>query len=232
MAAAALPLSMWAPSSGGKGFTALLVFSALIGILVSLASWCFLEGVHALQQWVYTDLPGQVGFASVPWWWPLAGALRGRRHHRGRHSPAPGARRPHACPGPEGRAAHPADRAPRGPAGGDRHHQPGDGVGSRGAPDRPGRRSRPPDRASDQEGRARSRVDRAGRRRELRGHLHRLRQPAHRGRHHDRGRRLGRADAHPDAPARAHRRRGRLARLHGHGVAHRPQLGRVRDQSH
>ena len=55
----------------GKGFTALLVFSALIGILVSLASWCFLEGVHALQQWVFKDLPGELGFAAVPWWWPL-----------------------------------------------------------------------------------------------------------------------------------------------------------------
>ena len=55
----------------GRGFTALLVFSALIGILVSLASWCFLEGIHALQQWVFKDLPGELGFAAAPWWWPL-----------------------------------------------------------------------------------------------------------------------------------------------------------------
>ena len=49
----------------------LLVLAALVGLLVSAASWCFLEGVHELQVWVYEDLPGEVGYHAVPVWWPL-----------------------------------------------------------------------------------------------------------------------------------------------------------------
>jgi len=43
----------------------------VIGVLVSLASWAFLELVHAIQVGVYTDLPGDLGFDTVPSWWPL-----------------------------------------------------------------------------------------------------------------------------------------------------------------
>ena len=42
------------------------MFSALIGVVVSLASWAFLELIHALQQWVYTDLPSALGFDTAP----------------------------------------------------------------------------------------------------------------------------------------------------------------------
>lgn len=49
----------------------LLVLAAFIGIIVSLVSWLFLEGVHALQQLVYQTLPETLGFAQAPWWWPL-----------------------------------------------------------------------------------------------------------------------------------------------------------------
>ena len=27
--------------------------------------------MHALQIWLYEDLPDGLGFATVPWWWPL-----------------------------------------------------------------------------------------------------------------------------------------------------------------
>jgi H+/Cl- antiporter ClcA len=54
-----------------RAFRRLLVFSALIGVLVSLASWGFLELIHALQQGVYEDLPGALGFDTAPTWWPL-----------------------------------------------------------------------------------------------------------------------------------------------------------------
>jgi H+/Cl- antiporter ClcA len=49
----------------------LLVVAALVGVLVSLASWAFLELVHLLQQEIFDKLPGQLGFAAEPWWWPL-----------------------------------------------------------------------------------------------------------------------------------------------------------------
>lgn len=47
------------------------MLAAVIGVLVSLASWAFLELVHAIQVGVYTDLPGDLGFDTVPSWWPL-----------------------------------------------------------------------------------------------------------------------------------------------------------------
>ncbi len=49
----------------------LLVVAAIIGVLVSLASWGFLELIHQMQQWVYKDLPNGLGFAGAPPWWPL-----------------------------------------------------------------------------------------------------------------------------------------------------------------
>jgi H+/Cl- antiporter ClcA len=54
-----------------RPYRRLLILAALIGIVVSLASWAFLELTHALQQWVYTDLPKSLGFDNEPWWWPL-----------------------------------------------------------------------------------------------------------------------------------------------------------------
>ena len=49
----------------------LLVFAAVIGVVVSLASWAFLELINQIQIGVFTDLPGDLGFNTVPWWWPL-----------------------------------------------------------------------------------------------------------------------------------------------------------------
>ena len=54
-----------------KSYRVLLVFAALIGVLVSFASWCFLELVHWIQQEVYKSLPSAFGLQPVPWWWPL-----------------------------------------------------------------------------------------------------------------------------------------------------------------
>ena len=54
-----------------RSYRGLLVLAAAVGILVSLASWCFLELVHYLQQWLYKDLPSGLGFHTDPWWWPL-----------------------------------------------------------------------------------------------------------------------------------------------------------------
>jgi chloride channel protein, CIC family len=54
-----------------RPYRALLVISALIGLVVSSVSWGFLELVHVLQVWVYEDLPGELGFSSQPAWWRL-----------------------------------------------------------------------------------------------------------------------------------------------------------------
>jgi H+/Cl- antiporter ClcA len=55
-----------------RPFLVLLVLVAVIGVLVSLAAWCFLEGVYQLQQELYTHLPHALGYPhGPPKWWPL-----------------------------------------------------------------------------------------------------------------------------------------------------------------
>jgi H+/Cl- antiporter ClcA len=54
-----------------KQYRNLLVIAAVLGVLVSTASWAFLELVHVLQEATYETLPSGLGFDEVPWWWPL-----------------------------------------------------------------------------------------------------------------------------------------------------------------
>ena len=49
----------------------LCAFAAAVGVVVSLAAWCFLELVHQIQNGVFNDLPGDMGYHSAPWWWLL-----------------------------------------------------------------------------------------------------------------------------------------------------------------
>ena len=51
-----------------RQYRVLLVLAALIGVVVSLGSWGFLELVHVIQVGVYTDLPGDLGFETVLSW--------------------------------------------------------------------------------------------------------------------------------------------------------------------
>ena len=54
-----------------RAFVGVLVLSAVVGVIVSAALWGFLELVHQIQVGVFTDLPPDLGFHTVPWWWPL-----------------------------------------------------------------------------------------------------------------------------------------------------------------
>ena len=54
-----------------KSYRVLLVLAAVLGVLVSFLSWCFLELVHWIQTEVYQSLPRGLGLHPVPWWWPL-----------------------------------------------------------------------------------------------------------------------------------------------------------------
>lgn len=96
--AAALP-SDPAALVRSRPYRALLVLAALIGLVVSTASWGFLELVHVVQQWVYVDVPDALGYDAAPAWWPLpwlalAGLLTAfavqRLPGRGGHVPADG----------------------------------------------------------------------------------------------------------------------------------------------
>ena len=55
-----------------KGFVVVLVISAIAGVVVSLAAWCFLELIHQMQQELYHHLPSALGYHNgPPVWWPL-----------------------------------------------------------------------------------------------------------------------------------------------------------------
>jgi H+/Cl- antiporter ClcA len=48
------------------------VIAAIVGVVVSLAAWCFVELVYQIQQELYHHLPSAVGYAhGPPEWWSL-----------------------------------------------------------------------------------------------------------------------------------------------------------------
>jgi H+/Cl- antiporter ClcA len=54
-----------------RGYVALLIFGAIVGIPVAAVGYFFLQVVNAGQQYVFTTLPAALGFHEVPAWWPL-----------------------------------------------------------------------------------------------------------------------------------------------------------------
>ncbi|WP_256041401.1 chloride channel protein [Cryobacterium sp. SO1] len=63
-----------------RGYLRILLLAGLIGVPVSIAAYGFLALVDWLQAYLFTEMPGMLGFASVPLWWPfpllaLAGLL-------------------------------------------------------------------------------------------------------------------------------------------------------------
>ncbi len=54
-----------------RGFLALLLLAAIVGVIASAAAFGFLELAHELQPWIYNDLPDALGFDSRPDWWAL-----------------------------------------------------------------------------------------------------------------------------------------------------------------
>jgi H+/Cl- antiporter ClcA len=55
-----------------KRYAGLLIVVAVIGVVVSLAAWCFLEGIYKIQQEFYVHLPHAFGYQNgPPKWWPL-----------------------------------------------------------------------------------------------------------------------------------------------------------------
>ena len=54
-----------------KRFVVLLALAAVIGVVASLVAWGFLELIYQIQQGVFHHLPDELGFDSVPVWWPI-----------------------------------------------------------------------------------------------------------------------------------------------------------------
>jgi H+/Cl- antiporter ClcA len=53
-----------------RGYLRLLLLAGLIGVPVSAIAYGFLALVGWLQNYLYADLPGLLGFADAPAWWP------------------------------------------------------------------------------------------------------------------------------------------------------------------
>ena len=82
-----------------RGYLALLVFGAIIGVPVAVIAYFFLKAVTEGQQYFFVTLPKDLGFHAAPLWWPLpmlalGGLLVGLtiRHlpGTGGHNPAEG----------------------------------------------------------------------------------------------------------------------------------------------
>jgi H+/Cl- antiporter ClcA len=55
-----------------RPYLVMLVLVAIVGVVVSLAAWCFLELTYQIQQEVFTHLPHALGYSNgPPVWWPL-----------------------------------------------------------------------------------------------------------------------------------------------------------------
>jgi hypothetical protein len=58
---------------GSRPYIALLVLASIVGFVVSLAAWCFLEGTYQLQQELFVHLPSGLGYhGALPLWYLLA----------------------------------------------------------------------------------------------------------------------------------------------------------------
>jgi H+/Cl- antiporter ClcA len=54
-----------------RGFLAVLVLAAIVGVIAAAAAFGFLELINRIQPWVYRDLPKGLGFDTVPEWWAV-----------------------------------------------------------------------------------------------------------------------------------------------------------------
>ena len=53
------------------GYVRLVVLAAMVGAPIAAGAYGFLWLVDELQEWLYTDLASELGFDTVPTWWPL-----------------------------------------------------------------------------------------------------------------------------------------------------------------
>ncbi len=68
-----LPSSPPDPASllRSRSYLALLVFGAVVGVVVAVVAYSFLKAIAALQEYIFSTLPSDLGFDSAPLLWPL-----------------------------------------------------------------------------------------------------------------------------------------------------------------
>ena len=55
----------------GRSYVAVLIFGAVLGVPVATVAYLFLVLVGEAQQFLFTELPADLGFQGKPVWWPL-----------------------------------------------------------------------------------------------------------------------------------------------------------------
>jgi H+/Cl- antiporter ClcA len=63
------PAAPSTPAPQPKALLVLLLVAAAAGFIVSLVSWGFLELIHQVQTWVFTDIPRDLGYHGGPPMW-------------------------------------------------------------------------------------------------------------------------------------------------------------------
>ncbi len=53
-----------------RRYLVLVVFGAIVGVLVAFVAYFFLKAVGDVQKYIFTTLPGEVGYDTEPAWWP------------------------------------------------------------------------------------------------------------------------------------------------------------------
>ena len=56
-----------------RAFVAVLLLACVVGVIASLAAWCFLELIFYIQRGVFTDIPKDLGFRVGEAWPTRAG---------------------------------------------------------------------------------------------------------------------------------------------------------------
>ena len=59
-----------------RSYVVLLLIVAVVGVIVALAAWCYVEGIYQIQQELFTHLPHALGYKNGPpnWWYlPVLG---------------------------------------------------------------------------------------------------------------------------------------------------------------
>jgi H+/Cl- antiporter ClcA len=54
-----------------RRYLVLVLFGAVVGVLVAVAAYFFLKAVGEAQHYIFATLPGEVGYATEPVWWPV-----------------------------------------------------------------------------------------------------------------------------------------------------------------
>ena len=56
-----------------RAYAVMLILVALVGVVVAVAAWCYVEGIYQIQQELFTHLPHALGYQNGPpkWWYLL-----------------------------------------------------------------------------------------------------------------------------------------------------------------